>query len=116
MTITERTHAGLALALANFEAEYGAIVRNALALQAEHMREMTAECIAPLTALPGQQPVPPEPSRQNGATTLTIDITPTASGLRNMAGAFTESADRADAALAAYEELAGLAAELDNGE
>lgn len=97
------TRAGLVLAIADFEARYGSVVRNALELQAQHMREAAA-----LTGTePAAEPAAPEPDTV--PVTGTIDVTPTPSGLRRIAGAFHEAADRADEARAALEAIFELA-------
>lgn len=98
------TRTDLVLALAQFDTDFGPVVANALGLHAERMRETAAECLAPLAA-PAPEPQP-EPEPASGRTGLTIDVTPYPSGLRRMAGAFTEAAERSDKALAAYKALA----------
>ena len=98
------TRAGLVLAIVDFEARYGSVVRNALELQAKHMREAADSCVPP--AEPGPAP---EPEPGTVPVTGTIDITPPPSGLLRIAGAFRESADRADEALAALEAIFELA-------
>lgn len=125
MTIIDRTQAGLALALANFEAEYGTVLGCALSVYAEEMRKTAAECAGADT----EQPpawwliraadgllVQLNRLRRRLRRQHTINLTPTPGGFRGMARLFTESAVKADRAAAAYEALAELAAELDNDE
>jgi hypothetical protein len=99
------TREDLVLALAQFEADHGHVVTNALENQARHMRETAAACEAALAA-----PPQPQPAAEDGSTT--ISLMPTPAGWRGMARTFTEAADKADAALAAYEQLAGQAEQL----
>jgi transcription antitermination factor NusG len=81
-----------------FDDVHGEVVLNALAVYAERMRETAAEA-------EGASKIP-EPAAQPGDGT-TIPVRPTAGGFAHRAGMFTEAADKADAARAAYETLAG---------
>ena len=88
------------MTLEEFDTEHGAVVRNALALYAEKMRDAAAEARKGTEA-----PERPEPEPTPG----TISIRPTQSGFAQIARVFDEAADRADAAHKAWtDETEGL--------
>jgi hypothetical protein len=96
-----RTKVNAAVAVASFDNRFGSVVATALRLYAEQMRETAAEAEAGARE-PGQPPAPPQANAQGN---ITISIRPTPNGFAAMAVMFRESADKADKAATAYQDL-----------
>jgi hypothetical protein len=118
-----KSAADLAFALADFDFRHGSVLGSALDVYAERMRETAAECetaLQPRARLHVRAAARLIDAGARLAKRLrkrlrrehAISLLPTPGGLRQMAQMFTDSAERADQAAAAYEELAGLAEQL----
>lgn len=91
--------------LETFDDEHGQLILTALTVYAEKMREAAQESHAA-----SQLPELPDPPGDGTAITLR----PTPAGYERMATMFTEAADSAKQAYAAYEKLTGRADEQEN--
>jgi hypothetical protein len=81
------------ITLEEFDTQHGAVVRNALAVYAERMRDAAAE--ARKGTVISEEP-------ESEATPGTISMKPTRSGWAQMAAMFDEAANQADAAHKAW--------------
>lgn len=82
------------ITLEEFDDAHGAVIKNALAVYAEHMRETAAQARTDAGTIDQQ----PEPAPTPG----TISIRPSGNAMRRMAAMFDESADQADATYKAW--------------
>ena len=84
-------------ALDDYAAEHGYVLTNALDVYSEHMREQATKCQATYDAIKDD----PDKFAEQDRSFVTTN------GLRQMAVMFSESADRADKARAAWDRLVG---------